>query len=337
MSDSIPFPGAPAVDSGLAPALNRAALRATSDIFLAASEVAADLAGGDLNLGIIWLTVVERGARRARRAAAQWEAYLNSGAVRPDEERPPISVYAISRMLDLPYETTRRSVGRLVAMGMLAKVRKGVISPAAFMDSAQVRAANAELQSRLRRWLIALDRQGLIRLAEGPVGLWPASGGAGEPAGTDPYVDEARRKYSRLAISFMIEAGRVVAAITDGNLLRGLLVVAIVQANVGRLSTDPERSRQFGDFLHPPPDDLRRPISIFSLAHSLNLPYETVRRNVLQLVEEGLVERAPQGVTVPTAVVMGDRVVDASLAGQNLFRNFIRAMAEAGLDVTLAV
>jgi predicted transcriptional regulator len=336
MPDSNPLRGAVTPGSGAAPDLNRAFVRATSDFFLTAAEVAGELAGGDLSLGIIWLTVVERSARRARRAATQWAAYLQSGAVLPDEARPPISVYAISRMLDLPYETTRRSVGRLISMGMLAKVRKGVISPAAFMDSARVRAANAELQARLRRWLIALDRQGLVRLAGGPAALWPSSAAASQPGGMDPYVDEARRKYSRLAIGFMIEAGRLVAAITDGNLLRGLLLVAIVQANVGRLSNDPERSQRFSDFLHPPPDEIRRPISIFALAQSLHLPYETVRRNILQMVAEGLVDRTRRGVTVPTAVVMGDRVVDASLAAQDLFRNFIRALAEAGLEVTLA-
>lgn len=336
MPDSSPVSNELGPTAGAALDLNRAAVRAMTDFFLTAADIAADLADGDLRLGIIWLVVVERGARRAQRAADRWAAYLRSGAVRPDEERPPIAVYTISRLLDLPYETTRRSVGRLIQLGMLARVRKGVIAPAAFMDSAKVRAANGELQARLRRWLIMLDRQGLIRLEGGAAGIWPVSGEAGDPERADIYLDENRRKYSRITIGFVIEAGRIVAGLADGNLLRGLLLVAIVQANVSRLSSDREQSRQFSDYLNPPPDTVRRPISISALAQSLSLPYETVRRNVQHMIDEGLVSRTGRGVTVPSAVVMRPSTVTASLAANSLFRNFIRALAEAGLDLAMA-
>lgn len=335
MPDSSPpiIVATPRRDDALA--LNRAAVRATSDFFLSTAEVAAAVADYDLGLGIIWLTVVERSARLAQRSPEKWTAYVRSGKVLPDEGRPPISVYAIAHILSQPYETTRRAVGRLIAKGMLAKVRKGVIAPAAFMDSAKVRVANLDLQTRLRRWLISLDRQGLIQLGGGANGLWPSLTEPGPSEDVDPYADETRRKYSRLALGFTIEAGRIVAGLADGNLLQGLLLVAIVQANVGRLSADSSLSRQFGDYLHPPPDGIRRPISIFALAQSLHLPYETVRRNVIQLVNDGLVERSNRGVVVPTAVVMQDKVVAASAASNNLFKGFIGALAASGLDIAL--
>ncbi len=311
--------------------VSRAAIRAVSDLFLSAAELAARLADDDLTLGIVWLTVVERGADRLRRSPEKWDEFIRSGGVRPDDKRPPVSVFALSRLLKFPYETTRRHVMRLIAMGHLVRVPGGVISPAAHMDSAKVRAASAELQSRLRRCLVGLERLGIVRHAD-PEHRWL------EPVANvpDPYVYEERRKYSRIAILFVVEAAKLLAQTAGGDMLRGLLFLAIVQANIQQVSGDPALSRQYGSSDLPPPDALRRPISVYSLAQSLRIPYETARRHIVQLIDQGLVERLRAGVIVPTAVLMSPPVLAAMPDCYQLFRSFIQALSDAGMDIQMA-
>jgi DNA-binding IclR family transcriptional regulator len=86
----------------------------------------------------------------------------------------------------------------------------------------------------------------------------------------------------------------------DLDFLDGLLMLAIVQANVWPVILDPAAQAAFAGAAEPPPDERRRPVSIAALAGSLRLPYETVRRRVRRLVAEGRCRTTPEGVYVPT-------------------------------------
>lgn len=312
---------------------SRAAVRAVTDLLLSIAVVGADLVDDDLALAIVWAAVVERSAAKLRRSPAKWAAYVESGTVLPDEQRPPVSVYSLSRMLEMPYETTRRHVMRLIAAGRLAKAPRGVIAPAAYMNSSPVRAASAELQVRLRRCLIGLEKLGVVRLGPSALDLL----GGGDRSQSDPYVDEARRKFTRITVHFAVEGFKLLSQSAGGNLLGGLLFAGIVQANVSQISANPALSRQYGGFDLPPPDELRRPVSIYSLAQSLRLPYETARRNILQLMEAGLVRREKKGVMAPSAVLLSPAILSQAPLAFDLFRKFVAALAEADLDVDLAI
>ncbi|MFC3068269.1 hypothetical protein [Phenylobacterium soli] len=89
----------------------------------------------------------------------------------------------------------------------------------------------------------------------------------------------------------------------DGDLLEPLVFAAIVQANIAPSRNQPERKRldAAGEAL---PDEIRRPISIYAVANSLALPYETVRRRVLALVEAGRCVLTPDGAYVPREVIV---------------------------------
>ena len=53
-------------------------------------------------------------------------------AIVPDDLRRPVSVHALAVSLHMPYETTRRCVGRLIAKGFVTRVsRAGMIANAA--------------------------------------------------------------------------------------------------------------------------------------------------------------------------------------------------------------
>jgi DNA-binding Lrp family transcriptional regulator len=89
------------------------------------------------------------------------------------------------------------------------------------------------------------------------------------------------------------------------DILDPLISWAIVEANVAVINQDAELSRRYAALDTPPPDELRRPVSVNAIAASLRLPYETVRRRVAAMTAAGICVSTPRGVYVPTAVLTG--------------------------------
>lgn len=85
--------------------------------------------------------------------------------------------------------------------------------------------------------------------------------------------------------------------------LDALILMAITQANVQPVQRDPELDRQYATYQRPPPDSLRRPISVNAVAQSLGVPFETARRRVAQLARARLCSVTPAGLVVPSPVV----------------------------------
>lgn len=94
-----------------------------------------------------------------------------------------------------------------------------------------------------------------------------------------------------------------------------LILVAVTQANVESLMRDPILQRTYAAYDAPPPDELRRPISINAVAQSLGLPLETVRRRVARLSLVGVFRAGSEGVWTPTSRLGGDRHRQAAEAG----------------------
>jgi DNA-binding Lrp family transcriptional regulator len=105
------------------------------------------------------------------------------------------------------------------------------------------------------------------------------------------------RLVNHLAAPCILDA--TLASRLGRDFLDALIVLAVVQANVTPLSRDPELQRAYAGYDEPPPDELRRPVSINAVAHSLRLPYETVRRRIARLARLGVCEVSVQGVVVP--------------------------------------
>jgi DNA-binding transcriptional ArsR family regulator len=80
-----------------------------------------------------------------------------------------------------------------------------------------------------------------------------------------------------------------------------LIRMAISETNLNHLQRDPALSRRYASLANDPPDDLRRPVSINALAHSLRTPFETTRRRIRRMCDQGLCQIVPGGVIVPQA------------------------------------
>lgn len=91
------------------------------------------------------------------------------------------------------------------------------------------------------------------------------------------------------------------------DLIDALVFITITQANVESINRDPELQRRYATYDQPPPDELRRPISINAVAQSLGIPFETIRRRMVKLSMLGLFKSTKQGVVSPTPMVRNRR------------------------------
>jgi hypothetical protein len=148
-----------------------------------------------------------------------------------------------------------------------------------------------------------------------------------DQAGNESAVTEARlRAATRIATDYVLRSLQLVRGIADDDLLDGIILSALVQANVGHLVS----SEAPGD---APLDEQRRPISIMALAANLGFPYETMRRRVGKLIAAGMCARVPGGVIVPGSM-LNEPVNQAALrANYANLRRLRKALLAAGIDV----
>lgn len=85
----------------------------------------------------------------------------------------------------------------------------------------------------------------------------------------------------------------------DVNAIDAIIMAAAIQANIGPATTGPDRQLAYGGLHEIPPDDVRRPISINRLAQIVEMPFETVRRRVRDLVRRGRLQDGHDGVFAP--------------------------------------
>lgn len=81
-----------------------------------------------------------------------------------------------------------------------------------------------------------------------------------------------------------------------------LLALAISQANLAPLARDLAFQKAYAGLSASPPDEFRRPVPVRSIATSLGLPRETVRRRVAQMTKSGLLVQTEAGVFMPKSM-----------------------------------
>lgn len=153
---------------------------------------------------------------------------------------------------------------------------------------------------------------------------------AGEPGGIgelDPFA--LQRIASRECVTYLLDV--IGIARGERHLLDTLLLAAIIQANVAPISRQADLQITYATLDDPPPDSLRRPVSINALAQSLRLPFETVRRRVKGLVRGGFCESGPAGVVVPGRVLTAPKYLTDAFIGYERLRAFYYRMSDFGL------
>lgn len=138
-------------------------------------------------------------------------------------------------------------------------------------------------------------------------------------------MDHVRR--IRIALT-SLRYVRDCAAITRGerDAHDAFILSTIANVSAAFLSQATEESAHFATANSPAPDELLRPISINALAQSLGMPFETVRRRVAGLKDEGLISVTPGGAVILSRTLASPAYTAMVAAHFERARRFYRDM-----------
>lgn len=105
-----------------------------------------------------------------------------------------------------------------------------------------------------------------------------------------PTSPARARRYLDLGADYVLRSLGLLSEVFDGDLVRGAVFLAAVQASTQHLRNDPGRLDGA-----PISDASRRPVSLSAIARSLGLSIETTRRHVMRLDRDGFLARTPSG------------------------------------------
>lgn len=241
--------------------------------------------------------------------------YAAAGAIPPDSLRRPVSIYAVAKSTGIPYETVRRHVRKLQGDGLCLAVDGGIILPAATIGGAGYQRALIETWEALLQFVIDAAATGLHGCSE-----------------LRMDVPDTRREALRQTMSFFLDALEQSARALNLETLSVLVLRYVANANIVHLITDLELGRQYASLDTVPPDELRRPVSVYAVSKALLIPYETVRRHAKLLVEHGYIERRPDGgMIMPARVLSRPEFVNGTSEFADLTQSFLDRLAEIGL------
>ena len=139
----------------------RLSVRLATEYFLRSTQLLIEFADGDPVTALVFLAIISANVSHLNADSPDGAPHADAGDVPPDEVRKPISVLALAGSLNLPYETTRRHVAKLMRSGQCERVAGGLIVPARALLSdrhTEVMAANL---TNLRRLFRALNKAGI--------------------------------------------------------------------------------------------------------------------------------------------------------------------------------
>lgn len=118
----------------------------------------------DYALAVVYLAILQANLGPLMEDQALSARYAGIDTIAPEDLRRPISVHALAGSLHMPYETTRRCVGRLIDKGFVKRVsRSGILTCAdKVAEPPQKRLVEQQYQDTLR--MVGQLRRGGVEL-----------------------------------------------------------------------------------------------------------------------------------------------------------------------------
>lgn len=270
----------PAQDS-VSPAIDsrRLTARQSAEYFLNIVRLLDRAVDRDLVTTLTFLSIARANMRQFTKDPDRSMRYAAMDAVPPDTERVPVTVYAVAKELGIPYETVRRHAAKLRKDDLCEAVPGGLIIPnRAFFNAAMLEAVTAH-------WALTQE-------------LVNSAGGYATPL-SDPPPGDVSRQVVRLGVDYFLDVIALIGRTLEVDALGALVMRAVSFVNVEQHAYDPTA---YPDVPVGPGDSEREPVSVYAVAKTLSLPYETTRRHVRRLMELGLLEKSGAGVIVPARV-----------------------------------
>jgi len=215
----------------------------------------------------------------------------------PASIRRPISMSGLAASLGLPFETVRRRIKRLAAAGVCEITPEGARYAETVLRSPELESAMGAIYAAARSFYFRLRRAGCLDFfASQPGPVW---------SGKAPPLRIVYRASNDYFLRMMEHLLPRVA-----NLSQAFILLTVMRINTAGFP-DTMHGGEGAEAEAFPPDAYRKPARAGEVAAALGLPNETVRRNLLALVEEGRCERTAAGYIVPAAVLARANVLVA--------------------------
>ena len=141
------------------------------------------------------------------------------------------------------------------------------------------------------------------------------------------------RIISRASMDYVVSMYSAILRGSRHDPIDALLLSTVAVANVAHLNTDRTLSQAHAGLDQPEPMEIKRPISRNAVALSLGLSYETARRRIQRLLDEGALVEVDGGLVGANEQVSPEVV--KALAEQNaiLLRRLVRQLREQGIEI----
>jgi hypothetical protein len=141
------------------------------------------------------------------------------------------------------------------------------------------------------------------------------------------------RIISRLSMDYVVSIYSAILRGSRHDPLDALILCTVAVANVAHLNADRALSQTFAEIDQPEPLEIKRPISRNAVALSLGLPYETARRRIEKLLDQGALLEVEGGLIGANEEASPEMV--KAMAEQNavLLRRMVRSLRDQGVDI----
>lgn len=145
----------------------RVAQRASVQFVLETADLLSRVIDADTVRGLIFLGIISANTRHLRPGTPEAQAYAATADVAPDAVKRGISVHALSHQVNLPYETVRRHVQKLIADGLCERREDGIIVPAAALSSPRMLNVVDRNLEIVFKFVDALEQGGVLAVRPG--------------------------------------------------------------------------------------------------------------------------------------------------------------------------
>lgn len=291
--------------------------RATAAFLL--DVVAITRGDADLLDALLAAAIIQANTAEIRGHADLQVAFAATDELPPDDMRRPISISAVAASLNVPFETTRRRIHAMAAVGFCDIVEGGVVVPSRTLGEPRYAVDAFRGYERLRAFYYELADLGLLpELPPPSVGLAP---------GVVPI-----RAVSRVVGAFVLRCVEALSLV--GDLFDGVIVLEVFRSNVETWPADLRGGEGFAaqDMVA---DRLRRPITVTALARRLALPRETVRRHADALRARGILQpalaRQGRGLIVPSQALARPPVLSGLTAASGNLNRMFATLSQLGV------
>ncbi len=136
------------------------------------------------------------------------------------------------------------------------------------------------------------------------------------------------RAASRYATDYILRWVEIANEVHGSDLLYALVFTTLWAGNCSHI-----RGGLYADLDDIPPDHERRPLTVRQVADSLGLPYETVRRRFVEMLERGMAQRVGrEGFIVPASALSKPEVVHGLRRSHISLTRFLKELKTIGVE-----